>query len=87
MMNFFLIHFHPKGEPEAFICCVTCPPYKTLAGGLRAPNTDYGFALKCLAYESLQFVQNSGIESGSFVNFSKVYEDKEDKYGYHHIFT
>jgi len=20
--HFFLINFHPKGEPEAFICCV-----------------------------------------------------------------
>jgi hypothetical protein len=47
--GFFLINFHPKGEPEAFICCVTCPPYKTLAGGLRARNSiNYGFALKAL---------------------------------------
>ena len=53
MMVIFISHlFSPYGRPEASICCV-----------IKAEASRYqrdSLSLKCLAYESLRLVQNSG---------------------------
>ncbi len=51
MMIFFSHQFSPKGRAEG--------SHLLRYYGLAIVH--YGFALKCLAYESLQLVQNSGI--------------------------
>jgi hypothetical protein len=50
--RFYLINFHPAGEPEAFIWL----RYQGFGIG------HYCLVLECLAYESLRLVQNSGIK-------------------------
>ena len=47
---FFLINFHPKGQAGGF----HLPRYSGFA------IKDYDCTLKCLAYESLRLVQDSG---------------------------
>jgi hypothetical protein len=59
--RFYLIIFHPSGEPEASICCVAKDSNQSSLFELR-PNRvkNYDFTLRRLAYESLRLVQNPG---------------------------
>jgi hypothetical protein len=59
--GFYLINFHPSGEPEAFICCVAKGSNQSSLFELRPDRVkNYDVTLRRLAYESLRLVQNPG---------------------------
>jgi len=64
MMIFLFINFHPKGRAGGFHCLLELRSFGGGAwqAGQGLAIVHYGFALKCLAYKSLQLVQNSSIK-------------------------
>ena len=59
--RFYLINFHPLGEPEAFICCVAKDSNQSSLFELRPDAVrNYDITLRRLSYENLRLVQNPG---------------------------